>query len=343
MNTKYLKMELKDKKLDAIFLLSDYNRTWYTKFPTTAGQLVVTKNNATLFLDGRYITAGKEKVDKKIDIKLLTKIDDFYNWVNKQNFKNIGIEYDYISVQMLETLKTNIPNVTFVNINGVKLRRIKTREEVDTIKKACEISHKALNAIKHMIKPGVAEVDIKNELHYHMLKFGAQRTGFDSIVVSGPRSALPHGKPSKKLIEDGDLVTIDFGAEYNGYTADITRSFKVGNVTNQKLNELFEIVKEAQELGIKAVKPGVKLSEIDKICRDYITSKGYGEYFVHGTGHGLGIEVHEEPYVTKISKDILEPGNIITIEPGIYIPGLGGTRFEDDVLVTKDGYEILSR
>jgi Xaa-Pro aminopeptidase len=244
---------------------------------------------------------------------------------------------------VFEELKKSMKTINFVFINGTKLRMVKTNEESKILKEAANISHKALNAVKHLIKPGISEIEIRNNLEFQMLKFGAEKPGFDSIVVSGERSALPHGKPSSKLLKEGELVTIDFGAQYKGYTADITRTFKVGDVTDQKLLEIFEVVKEAQELGIKAVKPGVLASTIDKICRDYIISKGYGEYFVHGTGHGLGVEVHEEPYVTPISKDILQVGNVITVEPGIYIPNLGGTRFEDDILVTNDGYEILSR
>ena len=343
MNSKYLELKIKEKSLDAIFLLSDFNRTWYTKFVTTAGHLVVTKEKSTLFLDGRYITAGKEKVSSNIDIKLLKKQECFYEWVKEQNFSNVGIEEDYVSIKMFKLLEQKFPKINFVLINGSELRLIKTNEEVKLIKKAIEISKNALDATKHLIKPGVSEIEIRNNLESQMLYFGAKKPGFDSIVVSGERSALPHGNPSDKLLKEGELVTIDFGAEYSGYTADITRTFQVGKVTDKKLLEIFEIVKEAQNLGIKAVKPGIKASDIDKICRDYITSKGYGEYFTHGTGHGLGIEVHEEPYVSPLSKSILEEGNVITVEPGIYIPKLGGTRFEDDILVTKDGYEILSR
>lgn len=343
MDSKYLKKIMHEKSLDAIFLLSDYNRTWFTKFPTTAGHLIIEPNKNTLFLDGRYITAGKEKIKAKMDIKLLKTINDFYKWVNDQQFKTIGIEQDYTSIKTFEALKKAIPNVSWVFIDGTRLRIVKTYDESRIVKKAAQISHQALDATKHLIKAGISEIAIRNHLESKMLTFGATKPGFDSIVVSGPRGALPHGNPSDKLLQEGELVTIDFGAEYRGYTADITRTFHVGKVTNPKLLEIFEIVKKAQELGIKGVKPGVLASDIDKICRDYIISKGYGEYFVHGTGHGLGVEVHEEPYVTSLSKDVLEIGNIITVEPGIYIAGFGGTRFEDDILITKDGYEILSR
>ena len=343
MNSKYLELAMKDNSLDAVFILSDFNRTWYTKFPTTAGHLIIEKNKSTLFLDGRYITAGKEKVSNDIDIKLLKKQECFYEWVLEQDFKNVGIEEDYTSIKLFKILEEKLPKIKFHLINGSKLRIIKTKDEIKLIKKAAQISLEALEATKHLIKPGVSEIEIRNHLESQMLYKGAKKPGFDSIVVSGERSALPHGNPSNKLLKDGELVTVDFGAEYAGYTADITRTFKVGKVLDEKLLEIFEIVKEAQELGIKGIKPGVKASDIDKICRDYITSKGYGEYFTHGTGHGLGVEVHEEPYVSPLSSSILEVGNVVTVEPGIYIPNLGGTRFEDDILVTEEGYEILSR
>ena len=216
--------------------------------------------------------------------------------------------------------------------------------EINNVKKAIEISRLALNATLKIIKPGVStEKEIRNFLEFKMLESGATKIAFDSIVVSGIRGSMPHGVPGDNIIKNGELLTIDFGADFAGFKADITRTFKIGEIQNDKLNEIFDIVKHAQKIGIMAIKPGIKTSEIDKICREYITNKGYGEYFSHGTGHGLGIEIHEEPYVTSQSTSTLEIGNIITVEPGIYIPGLGGVRFEDDILVTKNGYKVLSK
>ncbi|SYV97839.1 Xaa-Pro aminopeptidase [Mycoplasmopsis edwardii] len=182
-------------------------------------------------------------------------------------------------------------------------------------------------------------------LNFLLKKHGGDKEGFDEIIASAASSAEPHHHPTDKLIEDNNLLKVDFGAKYKGYTADITRTFFIGDEAkaNPKAKEILQIVKEAAALGRKAVRPGVKTSDIDRICRDYIASKGYAEYFTHSTGHGLGIDVHELPSVSSRAETVLEPGMIITVEPGIYIEGLGGARIEDDVLVTENGYYVFSR
>ena len=195
--------------------------------------------------------------------------------------------------------------------------------------------------ILNFTKPGMKEIEVSNELISFMKGLGASKESFDIIVASGKRGALPHGAASNKVIEDGDFVTIDYGCVYNGYCSDITRSFLVGK-QNKKMEEVYKIVKAAQEAAIKGVKAGIKACEVDKIARDYITSKGYGEYFIHSTGHGLGIEVHDPISVSSKSDMVLEENMIITVEPGIYIPNVGGIRIEDDVLVTKDGYKVMT-
>ena len=176
-----------------------------------------------------------------------------------------------------------------------------------------------------------------------MVRKGAEKEAFDSIVAFNTSTAEPHHHSSDKQLKKGDMVTIDFGAKYNGYCADITRTFIYEDQGNAKYKEILDIVEEAARLGREAVKPGVKASEIDSICRSYIKSKGYGDFFVHSTGHGLGIDVHEFPYVSTTSDITLEPGMIITVEPGIYVEGTGGARIEDDVLVTSTGNKVLSR
>ncbi|CAG8749054.1 9349_t:CDS:2, partial [Ambispora leptoticha] len=190
-----------------------------------------------------------------------------------------------------------------------KLRAIKTEKEIKRMRQAAQITDQTYQKVLKLIKPGMSEKELAKLIRHVFEEFGAEELSFDTIVVSGKNGALPHGQPSDKLIKEGELITIDFGCKYQEYCSDFTRTFA---------------------LGIQAVKPGIKCSEIDQIVRDYIQQKGYGKYFIHSTGHGLGIEVHEAPSVSARDNTVLQPGMVITIEPGIYIPELGGVRIEDE-------------
>ena len=196
------------------------------------------------------------------------------------------------------------------------------------------------NILLDYIKPGMAELEVANELEFFMRKSGAASSSFDIIVASGWRSALPHGVASDKIIETGDFVTMDYGALYNGYISDITRTVAVGE-PSEKLREIYDVVLEAQLRAMNGIKPGMTGVEADALARDYITEKGYGEYFGHSLGHGIGLEVHEGPGLSSRSKAELKPGMVVTVEPGIYLPGVGGVRIEDDILITESGNETL--
>ncbi len=230
-----------------------------------------------------------------------------------------------------------------VPISGVieKLRLIKTEAEIKILKVAADIADAAFKHILDFIRPGKTELEVSNELEFFMRRAGATSSSFSTIVASGHRSALPHGVASDKVIEAGDIVTMDYGAYYNGYVSDITRTVAVGE-PDAKLKEIYDIVLNAQLRGMDGFKPGMTGREADALTRDYITEKGYGEYFGHSTGHGIGLEVHEGPSLSMKSDIILEPGMVVTCEPGIYIPGLGGVRIEDDTHITKDGNEALT-
>jgi Xaa-Pro aminopeptidase len=222
-----------------------------------------------------------------------------------------------------------------------KLRLLKSVEEIEKIRRAAEISDAAFDFIQQVIRPGVTELEISNELEHFMKRKGASRGAFSFIVASGHRGALPHGVASEKIIEKGDMVTLDFGAVYEGYCSDITRTLAVGEV-NPKLIEIYNIVRNALQLTLKHLKVGMTGKEVDAIARDYIAEKGYGDYFGHGLGHGIGLNIHEDPFFSKNSEELLQTGMVVTIEPGIYIPELGGIRIEDDVLMKEDGIEILT-
>ena len=191
------------------------------------------------------------------------------------------------------------------------------------------------------IEPGMRELDIASELAYNMRKKGALKEAFETVVVSGQRSSLPHGKPSEKKIEEKELITIDMGANYQNYSSDITRTILLGK-ENNKQKEIFSLVLEAQMAALEFLKPGVSCKEVDSIARKIITRGGYGEYFGHGLGHGVGLDIHELPRVSFSDDTVLQPGMVITIEPGIYLPEMGGVRIEDSVLITDESYEILT-
>lgn len=230
-----------------------------------------------------------------------------------------------------------------MGVETSKARMVKNEKEIARMSRAAEITDQVYQKVLKTARSGMSEKDLAKTILNSFEELGAEGLSFDTIVVSGENGALPHGQPSDKIIKEGELITTDFGCKYQGYCSDFTRTFAVGKEINPKLKEIYQIVQEAQWKGIQAVKTGVNCNEIDQIVRDYIQQKGYGEYFAHSTGHGLGIEVHEAPSISTRDNTLLQPGMIITIEPGIYIPDLGGVRIEDDVLVTKNGYVLLTQ
>lgn len=343
MNKRTLEQIFIEKEVDVLFSSSPYTRLWFSKVNTSDGYMFIEKSQATLIVDGRYIEYAKKEA-KNAAVLLNTEFKTFIE--SKQvSYKRIAIEEDYLTLVGENQIKKFFPNAELVRINGSKLRVIKTQDEAEKVRKAAQIALTALEKVKPFIKEGVSEKEIDARLEFEIRMSGGEKGSFDPIIASGFRGALPHGRASSKLIKNGELITVDFGAIYEGYCSDITRTFRVGEVTDPKLLEIESVLREAQKLGVAAVKPGVATHEIDKICRDYITSKGYGQYFTHSTGHGLGIEVHEAPSVASnvALSTILEPGMIITVEPGIYIEGFGGIRVEDDVLVTETGHDVLSK
>lgn len=222
------------------------------------------------------------------------------------------------------------------------LRLIKTEEERSILKQAAQIADDAFTHIQNYIRPGVKEIDISNELEFFMRKQGAASSSFDIIVASGYRAALPHGVASDKEIQSDELVTMDYGALFNGYCSDITRTVAVGDISSE-LQAIYNTVLEAQLRGVDGIKPGLTGKEADALTRDYIKEQGYGDYFGHSTGHGLGMEVHEAPSLSFRSDKKLEEGMVVTVEPGIYIPNVGGCRIEDDIIMTSSGNERLTK
>jgi len=257
--------------------------------------------------------------------------------------KRLGVEFLNMRVLELRHLEQYAPGCQMLDAGGVlsELRMIKDAEEIEHIRQAIHITEQALQKVADAIQPGRADLEIAAELKIAFLRAGAQGMSFEPIVVVGPESASPHARPSGRLIEPGDLIVIDCGVTCQGYVADITRTFAVGPIA-PRLKRVYEIVKEANAAGRAAVRPGVPAQDVDRVARQVIVQAGYGEYFVHRTGHGLGLEVHEPPYIVEGNEELLRPGMTFTIEPGIYLPDQGGVRIEDDVLVTTQGAETLT-
>ena len=348
MDRSKLDAAFKEHKFDVIISEAPQTRLWYAKVQTSDGWLIIEPKKATLFVDGRYYEYAKTHA-QNVDVKLLAK-DELKAFLEKKAFKKIAVEEDYLNLMQknrIETM-TGLTADQIVLLNGQTLRIVKTKDEIAKLQKAVDISLDAFESVKSYLKEGITEKEIDHKLNYLMKRLGAEKEGFDNIVAFGPNTAMPHHHPTDRKLANGDIVTIDFGAQYEGYTADITRTFvfrtkDTDPTIDPKLIEILTIVEAAAQKGRDAIKPGVKASEIDKICRDYIKEKGYGNFFVHSTGHGIGIDVHEFPRVSYLDETVLEEGMVITVEPGIYIESVGGARIEDDVLVTKDGHQVLSR
>ena len=336
--------KLKKEQLDAIVVTDSYNLRYLANFTGTTGIAVISQDDAVFITDFRYTQqAAKQAVGYTIRQNVQEIFAEVNDYLNELNLKRVGIEANQMNVATYLHIKSLFSAEIVETRNFIEqLRGVKEEEELDIIRQACDITDQAFEHILTFIRPGVREIEVANELERFLKSKGATAMSFDTIVASGVRSAMPHGVASEKIIEEGDMVTLDFGCYYKGYSSDMTRTIAVGQV-NPKLKEIYEIVLEAHELVNQQAKAGMTGKEIDAIARDYIKARGYGEYFGHGLGHGLGLNVHELPGVNARSEQIVEENMVITNEPGIYIDGLGGVRIENDLIVKSNGVEIINR
>ncbi len=335
-------------KIDVLIVTNHENKKYVSGFKGSESLVALFKDNVVFVTDGRYKTAVKADLKAGVEAYITetgqSHFDKLVSVLKTKNIKNIGIEANNMTVSMLENFKNAFDNCQFVSTyNELEtVREIKSEEELDLIKEAVKITDKAFSYVIENIKPGMSEIEVRNMVDQAHFNLGADSLSFETIVASGPNGALPHAKPSDRIIEDGDMVTIDFGCFKNQYCSDMTRSFFVGSATNEKLIEIHNIVYKAWETQIAAAKAGMSGHELDKIGRDIIEEAGYGEYFMHGTGHALGLEVHENPRVAKGWTKQLLPGHVVTIEPGIYVEGIGGVRIENDIIIREGGCESLN-
>ncbi len=344
MNLDKIQERLKKEEFDAILITSLKNIRYLTNFSGSTAILLVEPEKSYILIDSRYLEQVKNEV---IDAEpILVDIEKtFLDYIKekKGKWKKVGFEGNYVSYNDWLKWRDVFSDCEFVSLNGwvENLRMIKTEEEIRDIKKALEIAERAFKKTLELIKPKVKEKDVAIELEYQMIKLGAEKPAFDTIVASGWRSALPHGRASSKEILPQEFVVIDFGALYNGYHSDITRAIFLGTPSEEELL-IYNIVLEAQNKTEELLKEGISIEFVDKSARDIIQENGFGEYFGHGLGHGVGLEIHEAPRLTPKGEGILKENMVITIEPGIYIPKKFGVRIEDLVVVRKEKGEILN-
>ena len=333
-----LKLELQKYGLDGIYVTNLTNIRYLTGFTGSAGSVLILGHKQYFFTDGRYIEQSKEQV-KHYDIHIVGSAH--YLEIAKLNLINdkklIALEGDFVSINLFNSLKQTMPKVSWEFTSGIieQLAAIKDSSEIDSLKTAIEITDEVFTQIIPELKIGAVEREISAKISYLFKQNGADGDSYESIIASGHLGALPHARPSNKQFETGDFVVMDFGALYNGYHADMTRTVVIGKAT-YKHKEIYDIVLESQLAGIKCAKAGVTGAEVDFACRDVIDKYGYGNKFIHSTGHGIGLEVHTHPRLSSFNTKPLLENYVVTIEPGIYLAGWGGVRIEDDCLIKKD-------
>ncbi|MCP4714443.1 MAG: aminopeptidase P family protein [Deltaproteobacteria bacterium] len=336
--------QLVGRDVDGLLITSLANVRYLSGFSGTEGTLVLTRKEALFFTDGRYTTQAQEQVSGYDVITFTQKWKDIGRVLETHGIRMLGVEARDLSVALQQDLMQASPQVSLKLLTGEldPLRVVKDSREITILRKAALIAAESLQEVVPLIQPGIRELELAAELEFRMRRKGGSEVSFQTIVASGVRSALPHGLASEKKIEKGDFVTIDYGLVYHGYSSDETCTFVVGRPTKKQL-QVYDIVKQAHDRAIKAVRPGKKLKQVDLAARRLIDRAGYGNRFTHGTGHGVGLCVHEPPTVSFRSQERLCAGMVLTVEPGIYIPGWGGVRIEDTVVVTEQGSEYITR
>lgn len=328
-------------KADEAVLVHKPSNQFYLSNYRGEGLLLITAESAHIITDFRYVEQA-ERETSNIKVDSISKGKGHVALANEvieaENVKKLYYEDDFVTVVEFREIQEKIPGVEFLSLNFApeELRKVKDESELKALRTACQISCDALHDILGDIKPGMTEKELRLKLEFKMFELGAEALAFNTIVASGINGSLPHAIPTDKKLEKGDVVTIDFGAKFGGYCADMTRNISLGE-PSPKLREIFNIVLEAQQTAQNALMPGKVCSSFDKIARDIISSYGYGEYFGHGLGHGVGIDVHESPSLNYSCNELLKPGHIVTVEPGIYLPGVGGVRIENSCEITADG------
>ncbi len=341
---------LEEKGLDAAFIVSPANIRYLSGFAGTDSYLYLSGKKQVILTDSRY-TLQAEEEGKDCEVRTI-KGERVYGVLLKElleedKVKRLGFEDGVMTWQLVKKLQEAsgdkwgeerwVPLGEELSL----LRAVKDEGEIEKLARAEQIGDEAFSYILTQIKPGITELEIAAKLEYYMKSHGAQEKGFDTIAASGLHSAMPHAVPSEKVLEKGDFLTLDFGCKYQGYCSDMTRTVVIGKA-NEKQKEIYKIVLEAQEAALAGLRAGMTGAEGDALARKVIEEAGCGDYFGHGLGHSVGLEIHEKPALSPKDQTILRPGIIETVEPGIYIPGLGGVRIEDMTVITENGIKNLT-
>ncbi len=333
----------KDGKLDNLIIFNNANITYLTNFSGATALLIPEKGECVLYVLNVNFAQAKEQIHD-VTVELKKPNENLMDKIIKQaaSTKKIGI--DSLQIENWRQLAKAAGGEEKLELAGSfirELRKIKDEEEITLIREACRLAKIGMQAAYEIVKSGLRETEVAAQIEFDMRKNGSYGTAFNTIIASGSNSAFPHGSSSDKVIREGDLVIVDLGATYKFYRSDMTRTFIAGKAS-EKQQKIYDIVVEAQEKAFKALKPNLAGKKVDAVARQYIEKAGFNDYFSHGLGHGVGLEIHEPPTLSQEGNEVLTAGNVVTVEPGIYIPGYGGVRIEDTALVTRDGAEKLT-
>lgn len=335
-----------DDEMDGVLIESPVTRRYFTRFPSSAGYLLVSRDKAIFLTDSRYIEEAGRAVTG-CEVRLFDGTARCLSTAARElGARRLGLESARVTLRQLRSLeeKLPVPLDTSGRLDGIlfELRRCKEEEEIAKIKEAQAITDAAYEHILGFIREGVSQRDIALELDFFMRRQGAERSAFDTIVVSGRDTSMPHGVPCGHTVSQGDFITMDFGCVVDGYHSDMTRTVAFGRPNDEQIH-IYETVLRAQQAALDAVRAGVLCREVDKAARDVIERAGFGGYFGHSTGHSVGLEIHESPNFAPNSQDTALPGMVVSVEPGVYLPGKYGVRIEDLIVVTRDGCENLTK
>jgi Xaa-Pro aminopeptidase len=340
-----LRKLMEEKGLPSLLITGDVNRQYMSGFTGSAGYVLITDERAILLTDFRYMTqAPQQAVQYEVVEHAPKAMETVKELLAQEKITKLGFEQNDLSYGAYLAVAGVLSGIELIPTDGLveELRMVKDDEEIAIMQEAADLADRTFSHVLGFLKTGAVEKDIALEIELYVRRNGAASTSFETIVASGERSALPHGKASDRVLGTNEFVKLDFGAYYRGYCSDITRTVVLGKATD-KHREIYNIVLEAQLTALDGIRPGMTGREADAIARDVITRHGYGEFFGHGTGHGLGMEIHEAPRLSKMGDVVLKPGMAVTVEPGIYLPGFGGVRIEDDIIVTENGIRILTK
>ena len=340
-----LRKRMAKEKISALLLTNPLNISYLSDFAGSEDIALVTFKKAILLTDFRYLEEAKKKViNFQIKKRKGPLLKALVPVLNKLKIKRLRFEAEHLSYSTYHFFSKNLKGIRLISTRGLveNLRRIKDQKEIRLIRRAIEITENALAKTLKKIKIPIKERELSALLEYELKKAGAEGSAFNPIVAFGRRTSYPHSRPSSARLKKGDLIKIDCGAIYQKYSSDLTRTFVFRSATKRQ-KRIYSLLCRAQSEAIEKIRPGIECSRIDRIARKIITKEGYGKFFGHGLGHGVGREVHEGPYLKSEDRTPLEPGMVLTVEPGIYISGWGGIRIEDMVLVTERGCQVLSK